>query len=352
MSWLRVPVRSPSERTWRCSDWFAVDNDYFAVLPSPSCQRPQAFSRCRRRHRRHRASRPSSFSTIPGMVAAPLGTQNGPIDRANLQLLGMNPTAASTLLQHIDNGDVSGYIRLWSHQPPNGDAVLISAFQFQNPDAAGAWLAGENSSLAGHVSGFAVPSISGAEGYTTATSTSTGIPATTNMVFFDKGNISFQVGVVTESGDLTSADAVALAKAQAADAPASPAGPSSSNGRSSSAYRAGEIFGAVIVGLVILWLVSAVVRRSRKSPAKRESPSVEPNSAVGCLSSAPHRFSRTWLDRQPHQHERAILLVRDPMDRPQTLAGCRIRMGRGRTRRSLRERGRHRLTPAGRAPSR
>lgn len=230
-------------------------------------------------------------NTFPGMVATAPGADNGPINPANLQLLGMSPALASTLSQHIANGDVSGYIRLWSRQPPNGDAVVISAFQYSNPAGATAMLAGENFSLIAKpgVTTFAVPGIAGASGYTVPTATSSGTSVSGHFVFFNVGGTSVQVIVVSQSGDLTVADAVTLANRQAANTPAS------SSGSSSPAYRAGEIFAAVAAGLVIVWAIMAVIRRSRKS-----APSAGAPAPVVAAPSGP-RFDNNGYPRPPRE---------------------------------------------------
>lgn len=246
-------------------------------------------------------------NTLPGMVAAAPGADNGPATGANLQLLGMSPAAASTLQEHINDGDVAGYIRLWSRKPPNGDAVLDSAFQFQNAEAADAWLAGENSSLRSEpgVMGTNVLGIPGASEYTVPTTTSSGTPFKTYLVFFNKGDISFQVGVGTSSGDLTYSDAIALANSQAANAPASSNTNSSSSDSSSLPYRAGEIFGAVIVALVILWVISALIRRSRrKNPATGSALSVGSRPVVGAYPPPPSGATEPgWIASRTNMNE-------------------------------------------------
>jgi hypothetical protein len=76
------------------------------------------------------------------------------------------------------------------------------------------------------------------------------------LVDFSKGNTSFLVQVFS-AGDLTSANAVSLAQAQAAKVP----GPATS-----SYYKYGEIAGAAVAGILVVGLI-VVLGRRRKSKA-------------------------------------------------------------------------------------
>jgi hypothetical protein len=73
---------------------------------------------------------------LPGLVPLPLGTENGPITQSNVDLVeGNDKSGSSALDQALADGTVTAYIRSWSHRPSNGDAVVITAFQFKNaPD--------------------------------------------------------------------------------------------------------------------------------------------------------------------------------------------------------------------------
>ena len=59
-------------------------------------------------------------SSFPGLVVAPPGAGNGPLTGGDLDLLGVNPSSASTTQNDLDSGVFSGYFRTWSRQPDNG----------------------------------------------------------------------------------------------------------------------------------------------------------------------------------------------------------------------------------------
>ena len=155
--------------------------------------------------------------TLPGLVAAPPGIRNGPVTQSSLSLVtgGSNQTALSQFGQQLASGDVSGFVRTWTHQPPNGDAVEIAAFQFQDQTEATSFLDGEQGSLSqqGVISSLAIPSIPGAVGYILHGSAS-GTPYTEYMDAFRKANVDLTVTLVTVSGDLTASDATQLATQQ------------------------------------------------------------------------------------------------------------------------------------------
>jgi hypothetical protein len=212
---------------------------------------------------------PSSLSsvvladTLPGLVATAPGPTNGPINASNLGSFGTNGAGAAGLARRLADGEVSGQLRFWLHRPPNGDGVVISAFQYGDPTPLGAFLAGMNSSLAGVATGtFDVPGIFGASGYTAHVSAS-GTPATAYIVTFAKGRIAFEVQVITAAGDLTNADAVSVAARQAANAPGALRAPTRAPSGSSRAYRVGEVVGLVLLGVLVVALVLLGVRRSR-----------------------------------------------------------------------------------------
>ena len=197
-------------------------------------------------------------STIPGYEATPLGTTNGPLTQSTVDEFG---PAASVLGQQLANGDLTGYLRVWTHMPLNGDAVEIFALQFSNPAEIAGVLSGFASSQ--HGSQFPVPGVSGANGYASVATTASGTPAKTYSVTFTDGDRVFLVFVLTVPGDLTSADAIKVASEQAAHVGGATV-PSSSSG-SSPEYVAGEIFGAVVLVVIALIVVLAIVRRSRRN---------------------------------------------------------------------------------------
>ena len=163
-------------------------------------------------------------STLPGLVAAPPGARNGPIDQSNLGLVtgGATGAAESQFAQALASGKLSAYIRTWTHQPANGDAVVITAYQFQNSSDAAQFVNGEGSSALGPgASAIDVSSVPDASGYVIQNSAS-GVPDTEYLVFFEKGNIDIGLVVVTKSGDgdLTAQDAASLASQQWSSLPA------------------------------------------------------------------------------------------------------------------------------------
>jgi hypothetical protein len=205
--------------------------------------------------------------TLPGLVASPPGPTNGPIDKSNVGLFGGNAGGTSGLAQHLADGDVSGELRFWVHQPPDGDGVVISAFQFKDPKQVGAFLSGLDSGYGRVATGtFSVPGILGGSGYTVHVSAS-GTPSMAYIVTFAKGSIDFEVQVITASGDLTKADARSVATRQAASAPGGLRVPVAPAGTSWE-FRVGEIVGYVLLGIFVVALVvlvtRVVVRRSRR----------------------------------------------------------------------------------------
>ena len=156
---------------------------------------------------------------VPGLVPLPLGTENGPITQSNVGLVfGSNESATSVLGQSLANGTVSAYIRSWSHQPSDGDAVVISALEFKYAadeasfvNGMSSWL-GNQASQAGNarLPSLAFPGASGAELHTA----SSGIPLSEYFVSFAKGNTAFLEVIATASGDLTSATAISVANQQ------------------------------------------------------------------------------------------------------------------------------------------
>jgi hypothetical protein len=242
---------------------------------------------------------PSSLSsvvladTLPGLVATAPGPTNGPINGSNLGSFGTNGAGASGLARQLADGEVSGELRFWLHRPPNGDGVVISAFQYRDPTRLGSFLAGMNSSFAGVAVGtFAVPGIYGASGYTAHVSAS-GTPATAYIVTLAKGRIAFEVQVITAAGDLTKADAVSVAARQAANAPGALRAPTPPPSSTSRAYRVGEVVGLVLLGVIAVALVLFAVRRSRVRRSRVRGSRVSRSRLRGS------RVSRSRVSRRP-----------------------------------------------------
>lgn len=163
--------------------------------------------------------------TFPGLVLTAPGPENGPITPSDLgQATGMTGSAAALFSQQLSNGAVSAYERVWVRQPLNGDAVEITAFDFNDEGATAAFLASMNASVANQPGAvtFAVPGIAGSSGYKVQTTAAAG-PTAEYLVTFARGGTAFAVAVLSSSGDLTGTDAVALATRQAANAPGTPA---------------------------------------------------------------------------------------------------------------------------------
>jgi hypothetical protein len=198
-------------------------------------------------------------NSIPGLVPTPLGNENGPITQSNVGLvLGSDNGASSSLGQSLADGAVTAYIRSWNRQPPNGDAVVITAFEFKTAPDESSFMDDFDSQLqndAGNTP-FAVSGIPGASGAEVHTTTS-GISSSEYIVSFAKGNTAFQVVVATSSGDLTSANAVSLANQQFANAPDVPASGSGANWH--------LLPGVPLVG-VVLYVAIVAIGRKRKYP--------------------------------------------------------------------------------------
>jgi hypothetical protein len=218
--------------------------------------------------------------TLPGLVASPPGPTNGPINASNAGLFGGNGGGISGLAHRLADGDVSGEVRFWVHQPPDGDGVVISAFQFKDPKQVGAFLAGLDSGYSRVATGtFAVRGILGGSGYAVHVSAS-GTPSSAYIVTFAKGSTDFEVQVMTAAGHLTKDDALSVAARQAANAPGGLQAPAATPGGTPLAFRIGEIIGyvvlAVIVVAFVLFVARLVVRLVVRRSITRPSPIVTP----------------------------------------------------------------------------
>jgi hypothetical protein len=196
----------------------------------------------------------------PGFVAVPLGDGNGPITQSNVgQILSDDPTA-SEFGKSLADGDITAYLRSWSHQPNNGDAIIIFGYQFTYAGDEGAFMGGLNGQLRRESGGalFDVADIPGAVGAEAHTTTASNVPITEYVVSFTKGNEAFQVVVATTSGDLTNTDAASVAHEQFASAPDVPA----KGGHRTVWHRIG---GAPLIGLGVI-IVILLLSRLRKYP--------------------------------------------------------------------------------------
>jgi hypothetical protein len=199
---------------------------------------------------------------VPGLVALPLGAENGPITQSNVGLVeGNDKSGVSALDQALADGTVTAFIRSWGHQPTNGDALVITAFQFKNASDETSFVNGFNSQTrsqsgqAGNAQ-FAVAGIPGASGVDVHTAQS-GTALSEYIVSFTKGNTAFEEFMVTSSGDLTTADAVSVADQQFANAPDIPASGSGIN------WHAAP---GITLVIVLLSVAIFVIGRRRKYP--------------------------------------------------------------------------------------
>jgi len=159
-------------------------------------------------------------NTFPGLVAAPPGDRNGPITQSNLSVVtgGNNGAAEQQFGELLASGNVSGYIRAWTHQPPNGDGVVITALQFPDSGSATQFVNAQSGTTPQGASPIDVSSIEGATGFSVQTSDS-GESLTEHVVIFSRERTAILMVVVTHSGDLTAQEAVALAGRQSANMP-------------------------------------------------------------------------------------------------------------------------------------
>ncbi len=212
-------------------------------------------------------------NALPGMVEAPPGSLNGALTPSELNstLGSSGPTGA--LGQAIADGDVSAYVRTWSNQPPNGAFIQVIAAQFPSLADASAALAGADHAVSGiHFGHFPVPEIPQAEGFSVIANSEAGV-VTESVVQFAKGAVLFEVaaGQVTtavNSGapELSDADAVQIARQQAALAPGPALGPTdpSANMTSNTAYQAGRYFGVAVLTVLVAGLIVLLVQRRSK----------------------------------------------------------------------------------------
>jgi hypothetical protein len=238
-------------------------------------------------------------STFPGMVAAAPGAGNGPVTAGDLDLLGVNPSAASTAQADLSDGAFSGYLRTWSRQS-NGDVIAIAAFRFPSAPAAGGFLARANHATTTQ-SGLTVDGSQGIAGASVYTIGSLANGAT-QLVNFDHGSDVFMIAVRSPSVDLTLADAVTLATRQAAWS----SGNAVASSSTSWTYRVGEIFGALAAATLLAWLLSRWIspryREGRSARAARRGRSS--GQGAGAYPPPPRGAKDAgWLPNPVHMNE-------------------------------------------------
>jgi hypothetical protein len=240
-------------------------------------------------------------TVLPNFVAEPLGPRNGPLTPSTVSQFAGQAPGVTDFVQQLENGNLSAYVRVWSHTPPNGDAIEILALHFSNPAEIPSLMAGFANSASRQLdaSQFRVPGITGANGYEAPLTTASGAPVRVYIVTFSNADAAFLTYVITESGDMTSADAVKVASAQAAYVGGATVPPSSTG--SSPAYVTGELFGGLLVVVGIPVLIVLIVRRTRRNDEihhghLRKQPTAIPSSAgwpAPAWSSGPLLPSRT-----------------------------------------------------------
>jgi len=216
--------------------------------------------------------------TLPGLVADPPGPTNGPITQANASVLGASSTGTSAIKQQLANGDLSGYLRVWTRQPHNGDDAVILALNISDPTQVGTFLAGFNhgeSSVA--TSSFSVPGISGASGFLDHRPES-GQPATEYSITFARGNTVFEVDFATITGDITLNDAVSVAARQAANTSGPVQSPVTPSGSVDPMLHVSYVIGEVMFWVVVILLPLGLIQRHRRK--KRAALSMTPDTSM------------------------------------------------------------------------
>jgi hypothetical protein len=205
------------------------------------------------------------------MIESPSGALNGAITPGELNSIFGDSGPTGALSRAIANGDVSAYLRTWANQPPNGAFVQVTAAQFPSSADASAALAGAvHGTSTNHFGHFAVPEIPYATGVTLITNSQNGL-INEEIVQFAKGTILFDVGVgqvttAANSGQsqLSEADVIQIARHQATLAPGPNLSPTNPDATQSTAYKAGEYVGPVLLVFFVVGLIVLIVQRRRK----------------------------------------------------------------------------------------
>jgi hypothetical protein len=206
---------------------------------------------------------------LPGFTTAPAGPENGPLNASNADAFG---ASAGELLQQVQAGTVSGYIRTWIREPLNGDVIVCIAFWFSNASDENQFMLGAMNAATQSGSAFPVPGMAPAYGY--SSKSAGGTPSL--AIAFSKGDIAFGMTALNGGGDLTSDSLIQIAQNQYRAAPdisapsvtASPLAVSTGSTPAGSAYGLGEILGSVLELTAIcagaVWIMRAVKRRRRR----------------------------------------------------------------------------------------
>ncbi len=199
--------------------------------------------------------------TLPGLVAEPPGPSNGPITEANAS--AVDPEDVAAVDRDLANGSLTGYVRVWSHDPPDGDDAIIVAYTWDNPDEAAGFVAGaEHSAQVAGDPFFDVPGIPAAVGFSGALTLS-GAPSTVRTVVFARGSTAFGVELVTTTGDITTSEAIEVAARQAAAAPGPAVAPLSPSSTPPGSYELGEGIVFLLIPGIAIGIIAVSVSRSR-----------------------------------------------------------------------------------------
>jgi hypothetical protein len=259
-------------------------------------------------------------NTFPGLVVSPPGPLNGAMSATAFGDIPASTPVAADILQDAGLNKLSGFWRTWRN-PTNADAVVIYQFTFSNAAAQTSWITDfhtyATTQTAIPSTPFPVPGIPGAEGYALHGTPSSDAAAVDNLVDFSKGNTSFLVQVFT-AGDLTTANAVSLAQAQAAKVP----GPSRSK-----YYKYGEIAGAAVAGILVVGLVVALSRRRRSNAASAQQKKPLPGTpgyANSRISGVPSNAQVHYVaaDQTAAPARGAIATMEAPQSKEDTLVYC------------------------------
>ena len=152
-----------------------------------------------------------------------------------------------------------GYVRAFIHDPPNGQAVVIEGDWVKNQSNIPAILAGVEGGAKGPR--FDVPGIVDAIGVQTTSSNTT---ETQYTVAFSRGHDVFLTLAESTDGSLGKSSAVSVASAQAAAVPGTPIAAGTGSSGSNAYYKAGEIFGAIVLAAAIIGGVVIAIRKSAR----------------------------------------------------------------------------------------
>jgi Protein of unknown function (DUF2510) len=229
---------------------------------------------------------------LPGFTAAIAGPTNGPLTSSEFAAQSSDPQQAETQFNTLESQPGFGaFLRLWTdvHGPGLGaNDIVDTLFRIPNSSTAETMFAGfyRPYDQAPNASGFAVPSIPGAVGYTL--SMASPAPVREQIVIFRSGQYVAIVQLASSTAaanpsPLTPSDAIAVGYRQlvavrhasqiAATGPHPPGTMSHPDGGGSMEIALAAI-GSVIVVAAIVWLIGP--RRSRRRPIPSAPTALDP----------------------------------------------------------------------------